>query len=139
MQLPNAIHLRCFRHFRANISAKLTKICIPPSLIKDFLKDIFGWTIGDVHEAGLVDATSDEDFDAKLESYNKTWDQRELAVNSSRPPTFFKWFADEKAPEIKESTLLPVREAAGLGYESLNSVLHEKVHYKASECMAQIQ
>lgn len=141
MQLPNAVHLRCVRHFRANLSAKLTSLCIPSSAIKDFLKDVFGHSIGDVHEAGLVDATSVEDFEIKLSDYQNVWDDRELASNPSRSPSFFKWF--QKAGDMKDSMLLLVRERAGLGSppspfytnlcECLNSVLHEKVRYKASE------
>ena len=142
-QLPNSIHLRCFRHFRANLSAKLTKLCIPTSVAKEFLKDVFGQTTGDVHEAGLVDATSTEEFTTKLEAYREVWNERESAVNPTRPPTFFKWFASEKASEVKDSMIRPVREAARLGSppspfytnicESLNNVLHQKVHFKASE------
>ena len=64
MQLPNAIHLRCFRHFRANLTTKLTKLCMPPSVANEFLRDVFGRSIGEVHEAGLVDAPSAEEFTA---------------------------------------------------------------------------
>ena len=91
----------------------------------------------------MVDATSTEEFTTKLEACCEVWDERELAVNPTRLPTSFKWFAREKASEVKESMIRPVREAARLGSppspfytnicESLNSVLHEKVHYKASE------
>ena len=143
MQLPNAIHLRCFRHFRTNLTDKLTKLGIPSSVTKEFLQDVFGKTIGEVHEAGLVDSVSAEEFDAKLEAYHEIWDKRESAVHPTRSPVFYEWFVSEKGSEIKESMLLPVREAAGLGSppspfytnicECLNSVLHEKVHYKASE------
>lgn len=62
MQFENAIHLRCFRHFRANLRDKLAKLCIPPPTANEFLKDVFGRTIGEVHEAGLVDASSAEEF-----------------------------------------------------------------------------
>ena len=143
MQLPNAIHLRCFRHFHANISAKLTSLCMPSPAIKEFLKDVFGHSIGDVHEAGLVDAASVEDLESKLAGFQKVWDDREVASNRSRSPAFFEWFRKEKTRDIKDSMLLPVREEAGLGSppspfytnlcERLNSVLHEKVRYKASE------
>jgi len=43
MQLPEAIHLRCFRHFQANLATKLTKLSIPPPVIKQFFNDAFGY------------------------------------------------------------------------------------------------
>ena len=120
-----------------------TNLCIPLSTIQSFLKNIFGKTIDDVHEAGLVDAVSQEDFECKLKALHMVWNERELAACPSRFPSFFEWFCKEKANIIKECMLSPVREKAGLGSppspfctnmcECLNSVIHEKVHYKASE------
>ena len=143
LQLPHAVHLRCFRHFRANLDAKLTSLKFPSSAITEFMKDVFGQTTEEVHEAGLVDATSPEMFDQKLEELHVVWDKREKLVSPHHQPCFFEWFSREKASDIKESMLLPLRESAGLGSppspfytnasESLNSMLHEKVHYKKSE------
>ena len=76
---------------------------------------MFGKTIWEVHEAGLVDSVSAEEFDAKLEAYHEIWDKRESAVHPTRSPVFYEWFVSEKGSEIKESMFLPVREAAGLG------------------------
>ena len=33
---PNAIHLRCFRHYRANLSSKLKDLGIPTTVADDF-------------------------------------------------------------------------------------------------------
>ena len=33
MQLPEATHLRCFRHFRANLVSKLTSLGLPSEVI----------------------------------------------------------------------------------------------------------
>ena len=77
LQLLNAIHLLCFHHFRANISAKLASLCIPPSMAKKFIHDIFGKMTGDVHESGLVDAASAKEFDEKREACGVVWDGRE--------------------------------------------------------------
>lgn len=58
-------------------------------------------------------------------------------------PSFFHWIVANKSPEIIENMLRPIREAAGLGCppspyytndsECINSVMHAKTHYKASE------
>ena len=143
LQLPNAIHLRCFRHFRSNLAAKLSSLGMPSATIKEFMKDVFGQTIEGVHEVGLVDARSRDDFDEKLKALHAQWDKREILDAPHRQPLFFKWFLREKAGDIKDSMLLSLREAAGLGNppspfytntsESLNSMLHEKVRYKKSE------
>lgn len=126
-QLPNAIHLRCFRHYRANIKRKLTDMGLSPDSI---LSDIFGETIDGVHREGLVDAKDSNDFFSRL-------DQLEWNVD------FLDWFKQYKAEEIVSDLLRPIREAAGLGCppapyytnasECMNSVMHEKTHYKASE------
>ena len=39
---PFALQLRCFIHFKKNISEKLKVYGIPPSVAKEFLDDIFG-------------------------------------------------------------------------------------------------
>ena len=98
---------------------------------------IFGQTTGNVHEAGLVDAASTEEFDAKSEACHEVWNQRECQANPNRGPFFFQWFKTHKAMEVKESMLRSLREKAGLGSppspfytnicECLNSILHEKV------------
>ena len=45
-----AIHLRCFLHFRENIERKLQQFNIPGLVIKEYKKDVFG----DVHHLDLV-------------------------------------------------------------------------------------
>ena len=62
---------------------------------------------------------------------------------STNAPSFFAWFKEYKAEEVVSDLLRPIREAAGLGCpptpyytnasECINSVMHEKTHYKASE------
>ena len=79
---------------------------MPPATIKEFMKDVFGQTIEGVHEAGLVDATSKEEFDKKLEALHAQWDKREKLDAPHRQPSFFKWFLREKAGDIKDSMLL---------------------------------
>ena len=143
LQLPNAVHLRCFRHFRSNLVTKLTSLGMTSTTIKQFMRDVFGQTTEGVHEPGLVDSISKEVFDKKLEVLHAKWDKREKLDAPHRDPSFFKWFLREKVGDVKDSMLLSLREAAGLGSplspfytnasESLNSMLHEKVRYKKSE------
>jgi len=142
-QFPEAIHLRCFRHFRANVTNKLKSIGMSSNVIDDYVKDIFGTTVDGVHEIGLVDASSEEEFDHKLQDIEAIWNVRERSVNPHYEPSFFNWFVKEKADDIKSSMLMSLREAAGLGSppspfytndnEALNSMLHEKVKYKKSQ------
>ena len=143
MQLPEATHLRCFRHFRANLVSKLTSLGLPSEVINQYMKDVFGRTTEGVHEVGLVDMTNEEEFEQRIEALHETWDQQEMSVVPHRSPTFFNWFVKEKSSDIKSSMLLPLREAAGLGSppspfytnasESLNNMLHVKVQYKKSQ------
>ena len=82
-------------------------------VINQYIKDIFGKTTAGVHEVGLVDMTTDEEFEQRLKSLQETWDQQERLVASHRSPVFFDWFVKEKSSDVKGSMLLPLREAAG--------------------------
>ena len=73
---PNAIHLRCFRHFRANLSSKLKELAIPSSVADEFLLEIFGKTEDGIHTEGIVDAKDMEAFQGKLEALQGKWDDR---------------------------------------------------------------
>ena len=140
---PNAIHLRCFRHFRANLSSKLKDLAIPSSIADEFLLEIFGKTEDGIHTEGIVDAKDTEAFQGKLEALQEKWDGRERKCNPGKKPVFFNWFVSNKADEMAANMLRFVREAAGLGCppspyytndsECINSVMHNKTQYKASE------
>lgn len=136
-QFPNAIHLRCFRHYRANIKRKLSEIGLPPD---EFLQDIFGKTNDGVHCEGLVDAKDSNDFADRLDILEDKWNTREMECNSSNACSFFDWFKRYKAEEIVSDLLRPIREAAGLGsppapyYTNASECINsEKTQYKASE------
>lgn len=139
-QFPNAIHLRCFRHYRANIKRKLLEMGLPPD---KFLQDIFGTTNSGVHYEGLVDAKDSSDFADRLDLLEDEWSKREVECTSSNTTSFYAWFQQYKVEEIVSDLLRPIREAAGLGCppapyytnasECINSVMHDKTHYKASE------
>ena len=142
-QFPEAVHLRCFRHFRANVISKLKTLGVSSDMVDHYMKDIFGATTDGLHEIGLVDSSTEEEFDHRLQDLQGTWNSHERSVNPHHVPSFFNWFVKEKAGDIKSSMLLSLREAAGLGSppspfytnanEALNSMLHEKVKYKKSQ------
>lgn len=135
---PRAIHLRCFLHFRENIKRKLQQLNIAASVIKVYRKDIFGDP--SQLEFGLVDAESESELDAMLNSLENVWNDRESSFHS--PPEFHSWFMQYGRNVISKSMLRPVREKAGLGsppepyytndIESKNNILKQHVNRKSS-------
>ena len=51
---PNAVHLRCFNHFRDNCKNKLKSSNVPEEAQKQFLFDVFGRRVGDTWEQVLL-------------------------------------------------------------------------------------
>ena len=143
-QFKSADHLHCIRHLQQNIERHLQEKGFPQSAIKQYAHDIFGFTDKEgCYHQGLVDS-----FDAfELED---EWNQRELDFLPSRSstPQFFDWFLENKATDLKESTLRALREKVRMGSppkpfytndsESLNTVIKEKVDYK-KHAMAHFQ
>ena len=74
---PEAVQMRCFIHFKKNISAKLKEFGIPNSVAQEFLDDIFGKQSGSTYNEGLVDSTSEDDFHFRLEKCKPIWNSRE--------------------------------------------------------------
>ena len=115
---------------------------MPSETVDQYMKDIFGRSIDGIHEVGLVDCSTEEEFDHKLQVLQEIWNLRERSVTPHHVPTFYNWFVKEKAKDVKSSMLMSPREAAGLvsppspfytnANESLNSMLHQKVKYKKS-------
>ena len=106
-----AVHLRCFLHFRGNLDAKLKEFGIPKNLRIDFLRDVFGNPGG--LEDGLVNFDDCDMYKASVCSLNNLWNDRELLYNN--PPKFFDWFVANCKEAVKTSMLKPVGVAAGLG------------------------
>ena len=138
---PFAIQLRCFVHFKKNIEEKLRSLGIPRQVSQDILNDIFGKQEGNIRFDGLVDASSAEDFDKKLEELEEPWNTRELPYCSkSASPQFYSHFCSVKANTIRHHMRKDIRESVGLGSpptifttnasESMNAVLKKQVSYK---------
>ena len=76
-KFPFAFQFRCFVHFK-NVQEKLKSLGIPKEKSIKFLDDIFGKFVGRVKMEGLVDASSLEDFDSKLNALEEHWRDCEL-------------------------------------------------------------
>lgn len=138
---PHSLNIQCFRHMRNNISRKLQGLGVSETAAGEYLRDIFGVKRNSEVEYGLVDATSDSEFDTELKNYEIIWNEREIEDRKTNDPLFHKWFLKEKADTFKKHLLLPLRISAGLGFaeyttnanESINKKLKEKVDYKESQ------
>ena len=90
LQLPNAVHLCCFC-----TSDKINKSQHAIFYCQIYEGKCLDTTEG-IHEAGLVDGTSKELFDKKLEVFRVQWDE----VSPHRHPSFFEWIL--KKPMISK-------------------------------------
>ena len=143
-QFPNAIHLRCWLHFKDNLSSKLERdLRLPRNVTQEFIADIMGNV--STLEHGLVDAEDDEVFNAQLQSLEKVWNKREQACTKD-DPVFYDWFLEYCKDVMKDSMLLSVRKSAGLGnppapyytnaVESMKSLLKLRTNFKKLEVTA---
>ena len=93
-----ALFLRCFSHFRDNLRRELTKRGLPSDIVRIFISEIFGKQEATTMYQGLVDCNTEEEFDTKLSSLQKKWDERESEHGrpSDSGSTFYEWFVKEK-------------------------------------------
>ena len=68
---------------------------------KKILDDIFGYQIG---SEGLVDATSEDDFDEKLLGLTESWNDTHFELGDQ----FHLRFKEEKAVSFKKGVIRPV-------------------------------
>ena len=140
---PFAKQLRCFIHMKKNISTKLKDNGIPPSVSQEFVSDIFGKRSGGTYEEGLVDSADPTDFDSRLQNCKDVWNTRECPYQRPGQMSFFDYFNQYHASNVRHTMLKDVRIAVGLGYppdifttnasESLNAALKKKVNYKGKQ------
>ena len=144
-----AVHLRCFRHVRENILAKLRELNLTQSAQDEIISDIFGKKISATEQQlGLVDSTETE-FEEKLSTLKDRWDllelrNRRMLANEGGEPKFYRWFLQYKAQDMKLCMLKNTRQSAGLcskgetlhfytnQSESINRMLKDQVHH--SKC-----
>ena len=140
---PNAVQLRCFIHFKRNVSEKLKEYGIPTGVAEEFLSNIFGKRSGSTYNEGLVDCSSEKDFSEKLEKCMAVWNAREAPFAPASGPRFFNYFRRYKSDIVCHSMRADLRESVGLGCppkifttnpsESINAMMKRKVNYKESE------
>lgn len=139
------IQLLCFFAdcFILNLHDKLRELSIPKKIADEFVRDVMGFHTGDTYQKGLVDCASVSEFDQQLARLEKVWNEREKPFCGASCPRFYHYFKQHKSDAVRYNMLTGVREAAGLGSppsifttnmsESLNNVIKQHVHYKASE------
>ena len=71
---PCAIFLRCFIHYKRNIEEYLKKCGFSAESKQLFLEEIFGKQENTIKFCGLIDCSSDDEFDEKLKSLKPLWD-----------------------------------------------------------------
>ena len=140
---PSAMQLRCFIHFKRNISEKLKEYGIPAKVAEEFVDDIFGKHTGSTYNEGLVDANSEEEFKDRLSKCEAVWNAREAPYAGARGPQFYNYFLRYKSGVVCHSMRRDLREAVGLGSpprifttnasESINAMMKRKVNYSESE------
>ena len=100
---PDAVHLRCDLHLKDNARKKLTELGIDGVTQRDIMKDIFGCELEGTREGGLVDCTSEEEYDKSLELIKTRWPPKH-----SNAETFLNFFLKEQIFALcVDSTFLP--------------------------------
>ncbi len=140
---PFALSLRCFIHFERNLHKKLHDLGIPKKVADEFVHDVMGSRHGSTYQEGLVDCITVAEFDQNFARLETVWNAREKPFSGVSAPQFYQYFKQHKADAVRYNMLKGVREAAGLGSppaifttnasESLNKVIKQHVHYKASQ------
>ena len=105
-----SVHLLCELHLKKNIETKLKDLGIAGEVKREFMADIFGKTIGTVHESGLVSAPDEQQFLNMLDNVKERWSNKH-----DNGAAFYDWFCSRKAKEFLDSAIQSVRQRAGLG------------------------
>jgi len=107
-QFPDAIHLKCWLHFKDNLLNKLEQdLHFTKNITQEFISDVMGNV--STLEHGLVDAEDEEVFTVQLQE----WYKREQ-VCTNQDPEFYEWFLEYYTDVIKEFMLYGVCKSAGL-------------------------
>ena len=121
---PDAKHLRCDIHMKDNVKRKLSPLGITGLTAQEIISDIFGKKVDGGLDGGLVDLTSDKEFDDAVASILDKW-----STIHENGPKFVEYFLKEKADVIRETATADIRSVCGLGYPP-------KVYTQnANECM----
>ena len=132
-QFEIAQFLSCTKHVQDNITRKLTALNITGEAKSAILADVFGDRRS--KQKGLIDCASGKEFDAKLFSLKKKWDDAERNTARCDQPEFFTYFIINISSDMKSKMLLPIRRSARLGdkyfynnfSESMNGSLKKEI------------
>lgn len=136
---PCAVFLACKKHFEDDIQRKLTELGLNGNERSQIVADIFGSEV--TGERGLIDRSSELDFDRDLAELEQVWNDREKVARGTSVPQFHSWFVRYQAKDGKEMLLYPLRRDIGLGYdfyynndpESVHRNIKSRQNYKATE------
>ncbi len=111
------------------------------SCAQEFVRDIFGSQVGTHFTSGIVDVTSEAEFESSLEDLEQVWNLWEKQSTQTEFPKFHNWFLKYQADNFKSKMLLPLRQSLGLGRrryttndnEHVNSIIKKKLNYQANE------
>ena len=96
-------------------------LCVCSSIlivIREYVKDIFGWRDHDTIYEGLVDCIDAQSFNSQLLQLQCKWDDREKLAFSDRvkyTPGFYTWFVANKSEDFCNHTLKGLQKDVGLG------------------------
>ena len=86
-------------NLKAILEAKLREFGVLRHDRIEFLRDVYGNP--EKLETGLVDADTEDVFEASVESLKKVWEERENPYND--PPQFFDWFVTHCKREVENT------------------------------------
>ena len=136
---PCTVFLACKKHFEDDIQRKLTELGLNGNERSQIVADIFGSEV--TLERGLIDRSSELDFDRDLAELEQVWNDREKVARETSVPQFHTWYVHYQAKDVKEMLLYPLRRDIGLGYdfffnndpESVHRNIKSRQNYKATE------
>lgn len=119
--IPTLKRLVCVFHLKKRDESKLSKLLERTGrsatekkhALAEIIKDIYGLREGNFYEAGIAEASDEEDFMVKLESLQTRWD--------ILCPGFYPWFQVQRKSLFLESVIQSAREKtdiSGLYYQN---------------------
>ncbi len=109
-KLENITHLRCFLHERQNIDRHLNTVGVSEFNRKMILADIFGQQVGSTFQEGVIDSENAEEFWLRMAEVGKKCKEQ----MGFKGKNIHSWIVKQKADEMINSMLRPIRIRAGL-------------------------
>ena len=110
---------------------------------QEIIADIFGRQNGDVHESGICDANSLEEFETQMVILETKWSSSHASGNK-----FYKWFQTNKGKKFANHVITPVCQRAVLGFppakfttnrsERTNGVIQDYVKRKCGRRLVDV-